>query len=159
MEHIKSAPVPLRRKFYMTGLLGVLCLLIGIAVYFFSKDKTMLLLSGVVCALSMVRAYSILRAIIGKQYEVVEGTCVGIMPKPLRKYRKIRIMDDDGNESAVLLSKQSRVKIGYRYRFFFKRTQQISLGSEYLDTAMSSDHFLGYEELGEPANSAALSDE
>ena len=154
MEHLKSTPAPLRRKFYMTGLLGLLCLLIGIAVYFFSKDSTMLLLSGVVCVLSMLRAYSILRTITGKQYETVEGTCVGIMPKPLRKYRKIRIMDDEGNESAVLLNKQSKVKIGYRYRFFFQKTQRFSLGSEYLDTAMSSDHFLGYEELGELNNSA-----
>ena len=47
------------------------------------------------------------------------------------------------------LYKQSKVKIGYRYRFFFRQTQRFSLGSEYLDTAMSSDHFLGYEELGE----------
>lgn len=159
MEHLKGAPAPLRKKFYMTGLLGLLCLLIGIAVYFFSKDRTMLLLSGVVCFLSMLRAYSILRTITGKQYETVEGTCVGIMPKPLRKYRKIRIMDDDGNESAVLLNKQSKVKIGYRYRFFFQKTQRISLGSEYLDTAMSSDHFLGYEELGELDNPAERSNE
>lgn len=149
MEKIKSAPSPLRRKFYMTGLLGLLCLLIGIAVYFFSKDRTMLLLSGVVCILSIWRAYSIFHTITGKQYEIVEGTCVAVMPKPLRKYRKIRIMDDEGNESVVLLNKQSKVKIGYRYRFFFRQTQRFSLGSEYLDTAMSSDHFLGYEELGE----------
>lgn len=157
MEHLKSAPAPLRRKFYMTGLLGLLCLLIGIAVYFFSKDSTMLLLSSVVCILSMLRACSILHTITGKQYETVEGTCVGIMPKPLRKYRKIRIMDDEGNESAVLLNKQSKVKIGYRYRFFFQKTQRFSLGSEYLDTAMSSDHFLGYEELGELNNPAEQS--
>lgn len=149
MEHLKGAPAPLRRKFYMTGLLGLFCLLIGIAVYFFSKDKTMLLLSGVVCILSMLRACSILRTITGKQYETVEGTCVGIMTKPLRKYRKIRIMDDDGNESAVLLNKQSKVKIGYRYRFYFKNTQRLTLGSEYFDSALSSDCFLGYEELGE----------
>lgn len=73
----------------------------------------------------------------------------GCGPKPLRKYRKIKIMDGDGNESTMLLGKQSKVKIGYRYRFYFKETQHISLGSEYLNSAMSSDHFLGYEELGE----------
>ncbi|MCI8471770.1 MAG: hypothetical protein HFE65_01540 [Clostridiales bacterium] len=149
MKKLKSAPSPLRRKFYMTGLLGLLCLLVGISVYFFSKDKTMLLLSGVVCILSLWRAYSIFRIVVGKQYETVEGTCVSITPKPLRKYRRIRIMDDEGNESYVLLNKQSKVKIGYRYRFFFKQTQRLTFGSEYLDAAMSSDHFLGYEELGE----------
>lgn len=68
-----------------------------------------------------------------------------------QQYRKIKIMDDKGNESSMLLGKQSKVKIGYRYRFYFKETQHISLGSEYLDSAMSSDSFLGYEELGEYA--------
>ncbi len=149
MGKIKSAPSPLHRKFYMTGLLGLLCLLIGIAVYFFSRDRTMLLLSSVVCVLSIWRAYSIFRTIDRKQYETVEGTCVAITPKPLRKYRKIRIMDDEGNEFAVLLNKQSKVKIGYRYRFYFKNTQRLTLGSEYFDSALSSDCFLGYEELGE----------
>ena len=80
---------------------------------------------------------------------MVEGTCVGIVPKPLRKYRKIRIMDDDGNESALLLGKHSKIQIGFRYRFYFKKTQRLTLGSEYFDSALSSDCFLGFEELGE----------
>ena len=91
------------------------------------------------------------RVLSEKKYEVVEGTCVGIVPKPLRKFRKIRIMDDEGNESALLLPKQSKVTIGDRYRFYFKQTQRISLGSEYFDAAMSSDCFLGYEQIGETA--------
>jgi len=49
----------------------------------------------------------------------------------------------------MLLGKQLKVKIGYRYRFYFKKTQHISLGNEYLNSAIFSDHFLGYEELGE----------
>ena len=149
MEKIKNAPVPLRRKFYITGLLGILCLLIGIAMYFFARDRTMLLLSSVVCILSICKAYTLLRTITTEQYEVVEGTCVGITPKPLRKYRKIRIMDDEGNESSLLLNKQSKVKIGYRYRFYFKNTQRLTWGNDYMDSSLSSDCFLGYEELGE----------
>lgn len=149
MEKIRNVPVPLRRKFYMTGLLGLICLLIGIAVYFFSKDRTMLLLSGIVCILCISRAYCIFRIITDEQYETFQGICVGIVPKPLRKYRKVRIMDDEGNESSLLLNKQSKVKIGYRYRFYFKKTQRLTLGSEYIDSSLSSDCFLGYEELGE----------
>lgn len=149
MEKIKSAPIPLRRKLFMTGFLGLICLLIGIAVYFFSRDRTMLLLSGVVCVLCMFKAYSVFKVIADEQYEVVEGTCVGIMPKPLRKYRKIRIMDEEGNESSLLLNKQSKVKIGNRYRFYFKNTQRLVLGNDYIDSSLSSDCFLGYEEVGE----------
>ena len=117
MRKIVEAPAPLRRRLILTVLLGFACLLIGLAMFLFAKDRIMLLLSGAVCVLSFCRAYSFYRAISKKEYEIVEGTCVGIVPKPLRKYRKIRIMDDDGNESAILLSKHSKVKIGFRYRF------------------------------------------
>lgn len=122
MENIHNSPPPLKRKLFLTALAGLLCLLIGISMCIFAKDRIMLFLS-----------------------------CVGIIPKPLRKFRKIRIMDDEGNESALLLPKQSKVTIGDRYRFYFKQTQRISLGSEYFDAAMSSDCFLGYEQIGEIA--------
>ena len=151
MEKIKNAPAPLKRKLFMTCLIGLLCLLIGIAMFLLLKDRMMLFFSLAVCVLSFGKAADYYRIICGGKYETVEGTCVAVLPKPLRRYRKIKIMDDNGNESSMLLGKQSKVKIGYRYRFYFKETQHISLGSEYFDSAMSSDSFLGYEELGEYA--------
>lgn len=149
MDKIKNAPAPLRRKLFLTALLGLLCLLIGVAMFLFSKDRIMLLLSAAVCILSFYRAWSIYNTVCKQEYEVVEGTCVGITPKPMRKYRKVRIMDNEGNESALLLGKQSKIKIGFRYRFYFKKTQRFTIGSEYFDSALSSDCFLGFEELGE----------
>ena len=149
MEKIHNSPPTLRRKLFLTALACLLCLLIGIAMCVFSKDWMMLFLSCAVCLFSLLKAVSLYRVLAEKKYEIVEGTCVGIVPKPLRKFRKIRIMDDEGNESALLLPKQSKVTIGDRYRFYFKQTQRISLGSEYFDAAMSSDCFLGYENVEE----------
>ena len=149
MIKLRDAPAPLRRKLYLTVIIAAVCLLVGLAMFLFLKDKMMLFLSLVICMFSAVKVIEYYLIIGGKEYEIVEGTCVSITPKPLRKYRKIKIMDDNGIESSLLLNKQSKVKIGYRYRFYFKETQHISLGSEYLDLALSSDCFLGYEELGE----------
>lgn len=149
MEKLKNAPLPLKRKLYLTVILGLLCLLIGIAMFLLLDDRMMLFLSLAVCCLSLCKAVDYYRIIAGRSYEMVEGTCVAITPKPLRKYRKIKIMDDNGNESSLLLGKQSKVKIGFRYRFYFKETRRLSLGSEYFDSALSSDCFLGFEELGE----------
>lgn len=149
MGKIKEAPAPLKRKLFLTCIVGTVCLLVGLAMFLFLKDRMMLFLSLAVCVFSAGKVIDYYRVITDEKYEIVEGTCVAVVPKPLRKYRKIKIMDDNGNESTMLLGKQSKVKIGYRYRFFFKETQHISLGSEYLDSAMSSDCFLGYEELGE----------
>jgi hypothetical protein len=89
--------------------------------------------------------------LIAKQkYETVEGTCVGIGVKPLRKYRTVKLMDDAGIESSLRLGKQTKIKIGFRYRFYLKKTERLySVGSEYFDAALSSDQFLGFEELGE----------
>ena len=148
MGKIKEGPVPIKRKLFLTCIIGIVCLLVGIAMFLLLKDRMMLFLSLAVCILSVGKVLEYYRVIAGEEYEIVEGTCVAVMPKPLRKYRKIKIMDDNGNESTMLLGKQSKVKIGYRYRFYFKETQHISLGSEYLDSAMSSDCFLGYEEIG-----------
>lgn len=149
MDKVKNSPSPLRRKLLFTCIIGIVCLLLGVAMFLFLKDRMMLFLSLLICVFSFGRAFNIYRVIAGEEYEVVEGTCVAITPKPLRKYRKIKIIDKNGNETSLLLGKHSKVKIGFCYRFYFTKTQHVSLGSEYFDAALSSDCFLGYEELGE----------
>ncbi len=79
MSKIKDAPIPLRSKFFLTCLVGVVCLLIGIALLLFLKDKIMLFLSIWVFVFSIFKAIEIYRLIANKQYEIVEGTCVGII--------------------------------------------------------------------------------
>lgn len=141
-------PAPLRRKLLLTTVIGVACFLIGFALFLFLKDQTTLLLSFTVLAMSLGQAISYYRILSTQAYEIVEGTCVAIAPKPLRKYRKIKIMDSDGNEISLLLDKQSKIKIGYQYRFYFKDTDRLTIGSEYFDSALNSDCFLGFEEVG-----------
>ncbi len=124
-------------------------MLIGLAAFFILQDKIMLFLSLAICLMSVDKAFTYYQIIKKKKYEVVEGTCIAVMPKLLRKYRKIQIIDDNGNESTMLLGKKDKVKIGYRYRFYFKDTSRLTIGSEFFDSALSSDYFLGYEETGE----------
>lgn len=149
MEERKPTPAPIRNKLILTAVIGVVCLLIGIAMFLFAKDRMMLFLSMTVFFISLYRVWTLWQVINKAKYEIVEGTCVGIVPKPLRKYRKIRMMDDEGNESALLIGKQSKIKIGSRYRFYFKDTQRFTIGNEYFDSALSSDCFLGFEEVEE----------
>lgn len=85
----------------------------------------------------LCKAFSMYRVASKKDYEIVEGTCSAIIPKFLPKFRKIKITDDEGNETTLLLSKQSKVSIGERYRFYFKKTTRVTLGNEYFDSALS----------------------
>lgn len=142
-------PAPLKRKMLLTSIIGIGCLLVGIAFTIFAKDTMMLLLSVAVCGFSLFKTFSMYRVASKKDYEVVEGTCSAIVPKLFPKFRKIKITDDEGNETTLLLSKQSKVSIGERYRFYFKKTMRVTLGNEYFDSALSSDCFLGYEAVGE----------
>lgn len=144
-----SFPSPLKRKMILTALVGIGCLLVGIAFTVIAKDKMMLLLSIAVCAFSFYKAFAMFRIASKKDYEIVEGTCTVIVPKLLNKFRKIKITDDEGNETTLLLAKQSKVAIGERYRFYFKKTTRVTLGNEYFDSALSSDCFLGYEPITE----------
>ena len=145
MDKWNGFPTPLKRKMLLTALVGIGCLLVGVAFTIFAKDTMMLILSGAVCAFSMFKAFTMYRVASKKDYEVVEGTCSVIVPKLFPKFRKIKITDDEGNETTLLLSKQSKVSIGERYRFYFKKTTRVTLGNEYFDSALSSDCFLGYE--------------
>ncbi len=147
MGKLKNAPSPLRNKIFLTVLAGMGCLFVGIVMCILAKDMTILFLSLAICAFSIFKAYTMYRVISKKDYEVVEGTCIGITPKLLGRFRKIKIADDEGNESTLLLSKQSKIKIGERYRFYFKNTTRVTLGNEYFDSALSSDCFLGYEAI------------
>ncbi len=114
MGVLKQAPTPLRRKILLTVLVGLLCLFVGIAVCVMSRDTVMLLLSMAVCGISFFKAFMVYRVIRTDAYETVEGTCTGIIPKLIGKYRKIKIVDDAGIESTLLLGKQQKIHIGER---------------------------------------------
>ena len=144
-----SFPAPLKRKMLLTALVGIGCLLVGVAFTIFAKDMMMLFLSIAVCGFSLYKTFTMFRVASKKDYEIVEGTCSAIVPKLITKFKKIKITDDEGNETTLLLSKQSKVSIGERYRFYFKKTTRVTLGNEYFDSALSSDCFLGYEPITE----------
>ena len=146
---LKDCPRVLFRKMALTALIGLGCFVVGIAYYLFAHDGIFLALSGLVLLFSLWRGYGVYAAIAKGKYEVVEGTCVGVTAKPLRKYNKVRIMDTDGNETTVCLGKQVKLKIGMQYRLYFKQVEHADLNSEYFNSALLSDQFLGLEALGE----------
>jgi hypothetical protein len=152
MNVLKNCPKVLFQKLLITALIGFGCLIVGVAYYIFSKDKIMLALSSLMFIFSVFRSIGLYNIISGNKYDMVEGTCVGIGIKPFSKQYKVKIIDDTGIESSLRFGKQTKIKVGFRYRFYFKKGERLSVGSEYFDTALASDHFLGLEELGEFIN-------
>lgn len=149
MKPFRDCPKVLYQKVIFTGVIGLGCLLVGGAYFLFTGDDTTLMLSTLIMAFSLWRAVTLYRTVCGEHYEVVEGTCVGVKHRPMRKHFTVKVMDDAGLETSLRLGKGARVKIGFRYRFYFTKVEKVSLGSEYLDTALSQGSFLGYEDLGD----------
>lgn len=149
MQFTNFRPKTLTRKVTMTIVVGVGCLLIGGAIFLYSGDRTTLLLSAMVMVFSLARAFGLYRTVSRGEYVMVEGTCVAVRRLPLRKHFTIKVMDDAGTETTLRLGKQARIRIGSRYRFYFTKTPALTLGNEYLDTALSHGGFLGFEDLGD----------
>lgn len=148
MAGIKEFPRPLLRRWLITVLLGIAFLGVGLAVTLYMDDWGMFILSLILCVSTIIRAGLMFMMMQEKRYEIVEGTCVSVSRIPVGKKKKIKIMDNDGNETDLLLGRNDIVKIGYIYRFYFKDTERLTIGNSYLDSALNADCFLGYEQIG-----------
>ena len=146
MLSVKEFPAPLKEKFISLIVLSVIFWIVGICVALLFSDITMFILSVLVCICCIIKAYMFYKTVSDEEYEVLEGSCISVSPILIRKQKKIKIKDNEGNERSLILSKHSKVSIGTEYKFYFKETKKISLGSEYFDSILSSDCFLGYEE-------------
>ena len=149
MDKLKDFPKALLHKVLFTVLIGIGCMIVGCIYFIFSRDTITLALSAAVFIFSIARSAGLYQTISKQKYEIVEGACIGVSSKPFRKHFTVKIMDDAGIESSLRFGKQTKVKIGLRYRFYFKQGQRMSVGNAYFDTALASDNFLGLEELGE----------
>lgn len=148
MKKFKEFPRPLLKRWLLTVLLGIAFFAIGLAITIYMDDRGMFVLSAILCLATVFKACLMFITMNEKNYEVVEGTCVSVSRTLVGRKKKIKIMDNDGNESLLLLGKNDIIKIGYIYRFYFKDTERLTVGNSYLDSALNADCFLGYEEIG-----------
>lgn len=146
---MKNCPSALRQKILFTVLTGVGCFTIGFALYLYSDDRVTIILSGMVLLLCLLKSAAVYIIVRKCRYETVEGTCTGVREKPLRKYFTVLIVDGKGLESTLHIRKQSRVKIGHRYRFYFSDHNESRISSDigFFNMALSSGQLLGFEEI------------
>ena len=140
-------PFVLRRKILLTFLAGVASIAVSLVIFTVAADRILLVLGGLIFAASLVLGSSLWRTAARGQYEVVEGVCASVITPMLRRYRKIQLIDEQGAERTLLLSKTAKFQIGARYRFYFQKGSRPAVGNDYLDAALSTNSFLGYEAL------------
>jgi len=153
---MKPIPEPLFRKVLITVLTGAGCMLFGVAYYFAAKDGILLLLSAALLINCLWRAFSLYRIAAKECYELVEGTCVGVSTGLVGKFKTIRMMDDAGTETTLRLAKSCKFKIGDRYRLYFDNRNQYRTGSGFIDKALATGGFLGYEQITAVVKDASI---
>ncbi len=146
MEQWQHSPALLKKKTIFTLLLGIGIISVALVMFSVSGDRTLLVLSLLILAGCLMRCISFMLIILRHSYETVTGTCTGVLTIPFRKYKKVFLQDEAGNETTLLLGKQYPVKSGACYRFYFRCNGSIPLGNDYLDATFLADSFLGCEE-------------
>lgn len=146
MEKWTRFPAIFRRQIIMSGLTGIGCTGLATMVYFISKDRILLLLSGVILLFCLGKCVSLWSITATGRYHVMEGICQ-ISKGYVLRYRKVQITDFEGNTTTVLIDRKSVMKNDAYYRLYFQSGINNKTGNSKLDAALLSDSLIGFEEV------------
>lgn len=149
MKPVKDWPAALRNRWFLYGAAGAGFLLVGLAAFSVLHDRMLLGISGLLALCTLLRCLAFYQMVRADAYEVVEGVCIELGHAGLRKRRKVRLLQEDGNEYAVLLDKRTPLRIGNRYRIFFRCENTSDQALEIFPNFVAEDRFLGLENMGE----------
>lgn len=148
MKNITQWPTALLRRWLLSAAVGGAFLLAGLVGFFALRDRIFLALSLALALFTLLRCVSVYRIASNSAYETVEGVCVEVRRRPFRNQQRVRLMSLDGVEHALMLDKQTRLRIGNQYRFYF--APSAASGMDGLPTVLQpQDLLLGMEDLGE----------
>lgn len=147
MEKQNAIPLVLRGKAVLTFFTGVGIGMAATIIYAVSKDRTMLTLGGILFLWCLLKGWMLWRNISAGHYESITGICTSVSQPPFHRYKKVFLTLEDGQETTLLLGTQTKVKPDTWYRFYFRGGSSPRLGNDYLDAALSTNVFLGFEEL------------
>lgn len=153
MRKIFLFPKPILHKILFTPLIGAGCFLLGIVFWLSVQDKVLMLLGLAIFIASAAKGTGYYRLAVTGKYEVVTGTCVGVTRRVVGKFQSVKLMDENGIETTIRVNKQNKFKIGDSYRLYFSKRSESKVGSEYLDSVLAADSFLGYESLADVVSS------
>lgn len=146
MEKWTQFPSIFRRQILVSGFTGIGCSVFAAVVHFLSKDHILLMLSGVIFIFCLGKCVSLWSVAAAGRYHIVEGICQ--MPKGYAlRYRKVQIIDQEGNSTTVMIDRKAGLKNGAYYRLYFQSGITNSTGNSKMDAVMLSDALIGFEEV------------
>lgn len=143
-------PPVFRRKILLTFAFGFSFILVACAVFLLSHDHVLLHLSILLFFASIYKGWQLYRTAACGRYETVIGICKDITELPFRKHQRVSLMQEDETEISLLLDKRIRLRLHVPYCFYFRRAANSWFKNDSLNLLLSTDNFLGYEEINPP---------
>lgn len=133
------------RKTLTLSAIAILCLIVGIAYGLATRDRTLMIMSGIICVVNIYKIFELQQISKKERYVVVSGRCLESIYKLVGKYRIFRIQDGD-NIIEISVPKSVKLKVNEEYNLYFKKSTLETEGySEWLKNKILSENFLGYE--------------
>lgn len=151
-------PAVLRRRWILTGAAGIGFLLVGLAVFFSLGDLVLLMLSGMLTLCTLLRCVEFYRTVRRRRYQAIEVTCIALGRPSIGRQREIRLLLQDGREVVVTWDKRVNLRIGRRYRIFYRLDCAPPHGGAGLHDLPAGNLLLALEDLGESCAGAAIED-
>lgn len=135
------------RKILTLSLIGVLCLIFGIVYGWATRDKLLIVMSLIICAVNVYKITEIIKIEKKEQYLVISGKCIDSVYKVIGKYRIFQIQNGD-DIMEISVPKTVKLKRNEEYNLYFKKPDKdTDIYGNWLKNKILSDNFLGYELL------------
>ena len=151
-------PAVLRRRWLLTGAVGGLFLLVGLAVFFSLGDRVLLMLSGMLTLCTLLHCVEFYRTVRRRRYQAIEAACIALGRPSIGRRREIQLLLQDGREVVVTWDKRVNLRIGRRYRIFYRLDCAQPHGGAGLHDLPAGNLLLALEDLGESCADAAIED-
>ncbi len=145
---MEPMPKPLLRRLVLTLLVGTSCFFTGLVFFLHERDTSFFILSILLFAGSAAKALLLGFQIKRKTYFVLEGICTDVRLKLLQNSHDIVLIDQDGNEHMLRISRDHKIRSCVSYRLYFNSSGNIPSGQNpFLTKAVLTDNLLGVEEI------------
>lgn len=151
-------PAVLRRRWLLTGAVGGLFLLVGLAAFFSLGDRVLLMLSGMLTLCTLLHCVEFYRTVRRRRYQAIEAACIALGRPSIGRRREIQLLLQDGREVVVTWDKRVNLRIGRRYRIFYRLDCAQPHGGAGLHDLPAGNLLLALEDLGESCAGAAVED-
>ena len=151
-------PAVLRRRWLLTGAVGGLFLLVGLAAFFSLGDRVLLMLSGMLTLCTLLHCVEFYRTVRRRRYQAIEAACIALGRPSIGRRREIQLLLQDGREVVVTWDKRVNLRLGRRYRIFYRLDCAPPHGGAELHDLPAGNLLLALEDLGESCAGAAVED-